>query len=43
MLNPFDVLGLDPATSTPDELAKLVRDDAVKWARVIKANHIQAQ
>lgn len=30
-------LGLDPATNTPDEFAALIRADAVKWSKVVKA------
>ena len=36
-------VGLDVATSTPAEFAKFVRAESEKWARVIKAAHIQAQ
>ncbi len=39
----FSGLGLDPAVSTPEELGRMVQDDTVKWARVIKANNIQLQ
>jgi tripartite-type tricarboxylate transporter receptor subunit TctC len=35
-------LGLDPATSTPEELAELTRRDLAKWTRVIKDNGIRA-
>ena len=39
----FATLGLDPATSTSEELGRAVQEDAAKWARVIKANHITLQ
>ena len=39
----YAALGLDPAASTPEELGRLVREDTVKWAAVIKANNITAQ
>lgn len=39
----YAALGLDVLTSTPDELARLIRDDAAKWGSVIKANNITAQ
>ncbi|MBL8376452.1 MAG: tripartite tricarboxylate transporter substrate binding protein [Burkholderiales bacterium] len=39
----YAALGLDVLTSTPDELARLIRDDAAKWGAVIKANNITAQ
>ena len=29
--------GLDPESSTPDELGRILRDDTAKWAKVIKA------
>jgi tripartite-type tricarboxylate transporter receptor subunit TctC len=32
--------GVDPETSTPEELGKLLRDETAKWARVIKASGI---
>jgi tripartite-type tricarboxylate transporter receptor subunit TctC len=36
-------LGLDPGTSTPAELGALTREDAAKWAKVIKDNRISLQ
>jgi tripartite-type tricarboxylate transporter receptor subunit TctC len=39
----FETQGMDPATSTPDEFRKLVEQDADRWARVIKTQHITAQ
>jgi len=35
--------GLDPATSTADEFAALIRADLVRWAKVVKQAGIQAQ
>jgi tripartite-type tricarboxylate transporter receptor subunit TctC len=35
-------LGLDPATNTPQEFAALIRADAIKWAKVVKAANIRA-
>ena len=29
--------GLNPESSTPDELGRILRDDTAKWAKVIKA------
>jgi tripartite-type tricarboxylate transporter receptor subunit TctC len=39
----FETQGMDPATSTPEEFARLVAQDADRWARVIKAQHITAE
>ncbi|MBL8385156.1 MAG: tripartite tricarboxylate transporter substrate binding protein [Burkholderiales bacterium] len=39
----YAALGLDHATSTPEELERRVRDDFAKWSAVIKANNITAQ
>ena len=36
-------LGLDPATNTPQDFAALIRADAVKWAKVVKAANIRAE
>jgi tripartite-type tricarboxylate transporter receptor subunit TctC len=33
--------GLDPASGTPADFAKFVREDTVRWARVIKAANIR--
>jgi tripartite-type tricarboxylate transporter receptor subunit TctC len=35
-------LGLEPASSTPEELAALTRRDLAKWTKVIKDNGIRA-
>ena len=35
--------GADPAASTPQELAALVKRDSDKWARLIKAKNIKAE
>ena len=39
----YAALGIDPATSSAEQLGRQVRDDAVKWAAVIKANNITLQ
>ena len=39
----FETQGMDPASSTPEEFRRLVEQDADRWARVIKAQNIQAQ
>jgi len=36
-------MGADPAPSTPQELAALLKRDAEKWARLIKAKQIKAE
>jgi tripartite-type tricarboxylate transporter receptor subunit TctC len=36
-------MGADPAPSTPQELAALLKRDAAKWARLIKAKQIKAE
>jgi tripartite-type tricarboxylate transporter receptor subunit TctC len=35
--------GLEPATSTPDELARLIRDEIPKFAKIVKAAGIKAE
>jgi tripartite-type tricarboxylate transporter receptor subunit TctC len=35
--------GAEPAPSTPQELAALLRQDTDKWARLIKAKAIKAE
>ncbi|HUP93336.1 MAG TPA: tripartite tricarboxylate transporter substrate-binding protein, partial [Burkholderiales bacterium] len=35
--------GLNPEPSTPDEFAKLIRTEMVKWAKVMKAAGIQPE
>jgi tripartite-type tricarboxylate transporter receptor subunit TctC len=39
----FETQGMEPASSTPEEFRRLVEQDADRWARVIKAQNIQAQ
>jgi tripartite-type tricarboxylate transporter receptor subunit TctC len=34
----FAVAGLEPLTSSPDELARLIRSETDKWSRVIKSS-----
>ena len=38
----FQTQGMDPASSTPEEFRRLVEQDADRWARLIKAQGIQA-
>jgi tripartite-type tricarboxylate transporter receptor subunit TctC len=35
--------GMDPAPSTPEEMAEIVRQDQAKWAKVIKAGGIKLE
>jgi tripartite-type tricarboxylate transporter receptor subunit TctC len=39
----FQSQGMDPATDSPQEFRQLVEQDAVRWARLIKAQHITAE
>jgi tripartite-type tricarboxylate transporter receptor subunit TctC len=39
----FATQGLDPATSTPEELQTMMERDAVKWARVVQQAKITAE
>ena len=39
----FQVQGMDPATSTPQEFKALVEKDAVRWATLIKSQNITAE
>jgi tripartite-type tricarboxylate transporter receptor subunit TctC len=39
----FATLGLDPATSTPEEFQTMIERDAVKWARVVQQAKISAE
>ena len=39
----FSTQGMDPATGTPAEFARLVERDAEKWARLVKAQGIKAE
>jgi tripartite-type tricarboxylate transporter receptor subunit TctC len=34
-------LGVEPAPSTPDQLAALMRDDLVRWAKIVKDSGAQ--
>ena len=38
----FESQGMDPASSTPEEFRQLVERDAVRWAQLIKSQHITA-
>jgi tripartite-type tricarboxylate transporter receptor subunit TctC len=35
--------GAEPRTSTPDEFAKLIASDIIKWAKLIKAAGIRIE
>ena len=35
------VLGVEPTTSTPDQLAALMRDDLVRWSKIVKNSGAQ--
>ena len=39
----FETQGMDPAGSTPEEFRRLVEQDAVRWARLIKTQNITAE
>lgn len=39
----YAALGLEPATSTPDELARIAEEDLRKWSEIIKARGIRAE
>lgn len=39
----FEVQGMDPASGTPQEFQQLVEKDAVRWAQLIKSQHITAE
>jgi tripartite-type tricarboxylate transporter receptor subunit TctC len=41
--NAFQAQGMDPATSTPEEFRRLVRQDADRWARLIDTQKIKAE
>jgi tripartite-type tricarboxylate transporter receptor subunit TctC len=38
----LSALGLDPATSTPEEFGRILVDDDSKWARIVKASGFTA-
>ena len=38
----FQSQGMDPATGTPEEFRRLVEQDAGRWAKLIKVQHITA-
>lgn len=42
-LDVFTAQGLDQATSTPEELAAMVKTELAKWTTVIKAAGIKAE
>lgn len=39
----FTALGLDPVTTSPEEFAALIKRDAPKWERVVKAANIRIE
>ena len=38
MKRQLTALGIEPATSTPDEFSALIRSEIPKWARLVKAS-----
>jgi tripartite-type tricarboxylate transporter receptor subunit TctC len=38
MKRQLTALGIEPASSTPEEFAALVRSEIPKWARIVKAS-----
>jgi tripartite-type tricarboxylate transporter receptor subunit TctC len=34
-------LGVEPAPGTPEQLATLVREDLVRWSKIVKASGAQ--
>lgn len=39
----FDSTGIEPFTSTPEQLAKFQGEESQKWARIIKTAHIEPE
>lgn len=39
----FSQQGIDPETSTPEEFAKLIRDEYARWTKVIRASGIKLE
>jgi tripartite-type tricarboxylate transporter receptor subunit TctC len=39
----FQSQGMDPSGSSPEEFARVVERDAVRWAQLIKAQNIKAE
>jgi tripartite-type tricarboxylate transporter receptor subunit TctC len=39
----YATLGLNPTSTTPDELAKLMRDESVRYADIIKRANIRLE
>jgi tripartite-type tricarboxylate transporter receptor subunit TctC len=39
----YETTGIDPATSTPDELAKFQASEAQKWGRIVQAAKIEKE
>jgi tripartite-type tricarboxylate transporter receptor subunit TctC len=39
----YESSGVDPATSTPEELAKFQAAESQKWGRIVKAAGIQPE
>jgi tripartite-type tricarboxylate transporter receptor subunit TctC len=38
----FVSLGLEPVASTPEEFARIIKEDLARWAKVVKAGNIRA-
>jgi tripartite-type tricarboxylate transporter receptor subunit TctC len=43
MREKFSQQGVDPASSTPDEFAQLIRDEVARWAKVIRTAGIKLE
>jgi tripartite-type tricarboxylate transporter receptor subunit TctC len=39
----FSQQGIDPETSTPEQFAQLIRDEYVRWTKVIRAGGIKVE
>jgi tripartite-type tricarboxylate transporter receptor subunit TctC len=39
----FSQQGVDPASSTPEEFAQLIRDEVARWAKVIRTAGIKIE
>ena len=39
----FSVIGLEPVSSTPEQIAELIKGDQPKWERVVKAANIRIE
>jgi len=39
----FEHIGMDPATSSPEEFRELINADAARWSRVVKALNLNQE